>query len=506
MRLHAKKRLMLLADKNSFHEWDTNMKLSNPLNDETYEQKLRDVSVKHKLDDAIITGEMNVDELHIAIGVMDTRFMMASMGYVVGEKVTRLFERATKKKLPVILFCCSGGARMQEGIISLMQMEKTAAAVRRHSQAGLLYISVLTNPTLGGVTASFATLADVILAEKGATIGFAGARVIAQNTGEKLPLGFQTAEFQKEKGFIDIVLERQQIKDYLVYLLWLHSGKTKKKVANYKYKIAEHTMNDKIKSTWEKVRFVRSKERPTSLDYISKLFANFVELSGDRTIGDDSAIVAGLAEFNGYPITIIGQQKGKRTIQEAISRNWGMSSPAGYRKALRLIKQAEKFHRPVVCLIDTIGAACNKEAEEYGQGWIIASLLEELSTIKTPIVSIIVSEGNSGGALALAVGNEVWMLENAVYSILTPEGYASIVWKDNLRAPEAAGLMKIEAEDLLNLGVIDKIIYEDEPVTIENMDSVCEELKKQIGLFLEKYKKISPVKVAEERYRKFRKF
>ena len=177
------------------------------------------MSAKHKLDDAIITGEIKVNGLHIAIGVMDTRFMMASMGHVVGEKVTRLFERATKKKLPVILFCCSGGARMQEGIISLMQMEKTAAAVKRHGQAGLLYISVLTNPTLGGVTASFATLADIILADKGATIGFAGARVIEQTTGFKLPVGFQTAEFQKEKGFIDIVLERQQIRDYLVYCI-----------------------------------------------------------------------------------------------------------------------------------------------------------------------------------------------------------------------------------------------------------------------------------------------
>ena len=157
----------------------------------------------------------------------------------------------------------------------------------------------------------------------------------------------------------------------------------------YKHKIKEHILNDTTKSAWEKVRLVRSKDRPTSQEYISKLFTNFVELSGDRAIGDDSAIVAGLAEFNGYPVTIIAQQKGKKTIQEAIARNWGMASPAGYRKALRLIKQAEKFHRPVVCLIDTIGASCNKEAEEYGQGWIIARLLEELSTIKTPILSII---------------------------------------------------------------------------------------------------------------------
>lgn len=178
MRVHVKNRIALLADKNSFCEWDVNMKWSNPLNDDVYAQKLIDKSVKHKLNDAIITGEMDIEGSHVAIGVMDTRFMMASMGYVVVEKVTRLFEKATKKKLLVIMFCCSGGAQMQEGIISLMQMEKTVAAVKRHSESGLLYVSVLTNPTMGGVSASFAMTADIILPEQGAVIGFAGARVI----------------------------------------------------------------------------------------------------------------------------------------------------------------------------------------------------------------------------------------------------------------------------------------------------------------------------------------
>lgn len=506
MRFHARKRILLLADKNSFREWDVNIKWSNPLNDDVYSQKILDTTAKHKLNDAIITGEMNINEFHTAIGVMDTRFMMASMGYVVGEKVTRLFEKATKKKLPVILFCCSGGARMQEGIISLMQMEKTAAAVKRHSEAGLLFISVLTNPTMGGVTASFATLADVILAEKGTMIGFAGARVIEQNTGEKLPVGFQTAEFQKEKGFVDVVLERLQIRDYLAYLLRLHCGKVNYTFNSYKQKIKNCKIHHEENNVWEKVKLARSKSRPTSMDYISKLFGNFVELSGDRATGDDPAIVAGLAEFNGCPITVVGLQKGKKTMQEAILRNWGMPSPSGYRKALRLIKQAEKFHRPVVCLVDTIGAACDKKAEEYGQGWVIANLLEELSAIKVPIVSIIISEGGSGGALALAVGNEVWILENAVYSILTPEGYASILWKDNLKAPEAAELMKMEARDLMHLGVVDKIISEAEPVTIENMDDICKELKNQIARFLEKYEKVRPEKIAEKRYQRFRKY
>ena len=183
-----------------------------------------------------------------------------------------------------------------------------------------------------------------------------------------------------------------------------------------------------------------------------------------------------------------------------------MASPSGYRKALRLIKQAEKFRRPVVCLVDTIGASCNKEAEEFGQGWIIASMLEELSTVSVPILSIVISEGGSGGALALAVGNEVWMLENAVYSILTPEAYASIIWKNNLKAPEAAEIMKMEAKGLYNLGVIDKIIYEREPVNVQNMDNVCQYLNYNISAFIEKYKKMKPDKIIKARYSKFRKF
>lgn len=274
MRMHARKRILSLADKKSFREWDANMKFSNPLNDSEYEEKSIKASLKHKLNDAIITGEMDIDGSRVAIGVMDTRYMMASMGYVVGEKVTRLFEKAKQKNLPVILFCCSGGARMQEGIISLMQMEKTAAAVRLHSEAGLLYISVLTNPTMGGVTASFATLADIILAEKNAMIGFAGQRVIEQNTGEKLPIGFQTAEFQKEKGFVDVVLERQQIRDYLACLLRLHCSKVKYRFGTYEQKMDNNIMNYEVSSIWEKVQLARSKDRPTSMDYISKLFTN----------------------------------------------------------------------------------------------------------------------------------------------------------------------------------------------------------------------------------------
>ena len=515
MRMHARKRILSLADKKSFREWDANMELSNPLNDSEYAQKSVETSAKHKLNDAIITGEIYINASPVAIGVMDTRYMMASMGYVVGEKVTRLFEKATKKKMPVIMFCCSGGARMQEGMIALMQMEKTAAAVKRHGEKGLLFISILTNPTMGGVTASFAMLADVVLAEKGAMIGFAGPRVIEQNTGKKLPEGFQTAEFQKEHGFIDAILERENERKVLGLLVKQHLKKSRK---NKLFKLdkqhkfnerLEHVQDEKLNNgvtAWERVQNARRIDRPTSLDYINNLFEDFYELSGDRVSGDDHAIVGGIVTFYDRTLTVIGNQKGKDSLNDALYRNWGMASPQGYRKALRLAKQAEKFRRPIIFFIDTIVAACGETAEEGGQGLAIANLLQEMSTIKVPVLSIIIGEGGSGGALALGVANEVWMLENSIYSILTPEGYASIIWKDSNKAKDAAEIMDIDAEKLNRLKVVDYVVKEEEPVTKENMSHVCDKLRDKMIDFLEKYGKKSERCIVSERYNKFRSY
>lgn len=506
MRFHASKRILSLADNGSFCEWDASLPSSNPLADSVYAEKLIETRNKYKLNDAIITGKMKISGIPMAVGVMDTRFMMASMGQVVGERVTRLFERARRKKLPVIIFCCSGGARMQEGIISLMQMEKTVAAVKRHSEAGLLYISVLTDPTLGGVTASYAMAADIIFAENGAMIGFAGRRVIEQNIGEIIPVEYQTAEFQLANGFIDNLITREDMREVLGKILHMHERKKKKlKVQKGKTKILKSDRN-RIYTSWHKVKISRSSERPTTLDYIKRLFDDFIEFHGDRNYADDHAIVGGIATLDGYPVTVVGQQKGKRDLSEAVYRNWGMASQSGYRKVLRLMKQAEKFNRPIICFVDTIGASCGRIAEEKGQAVIIAELLRDISAIRVPILSIIIGEGCSGGALALAVGNEVWMLENAVYSVLTPEGYASIIWKDNTRAEEAAEIMKITADDLHKLGVIEKIISEPDHLTKENMNEMCYYLKNEIKLFLIKYNRKIRGLITRERYKRFRKY
>lgn len=504
MRMSAKKRIRLIDENESFQEWDANLKFRGKVSEEGYLEELLDISKRYKLNDAIVTGEMDMGGNHIAIGVMDSRFMMASMGYLVGEKVTRLFERATKKKVSVIIFCCSGGARMQEGIISLMQMSKTAAAVKKHSKEGLLYISILTNPTLGGVTASFATLADIILAEKGATIGFTGSRVTEQNVGVKLSMESQTAEFQLRNGFIDGVVSRKELKNKLKILLDLH--KKNKIISHIKKKNNSCEINEKKIEQWEEVKIARSFSRPTSKQYIDKLFKTFIELKGDRVAGDDPAIIAGIAKYHEIPVTVIGQEKGKSTLSDALYRNWGMPLPCGYRKVLRLMKQAEKFGRPIICLVDSVGAACGEEAEKEGQGSIIANLLGEVSNIGVPILSIIIGEGCSGGALALCAGDEVWMLENSIYSIISPEGYASIVWRDNTRAKEAANKMKLRSEDLYELEVIDKIIAEKEVVNNKNLDFICELLDNEIIQFIIRYRNKKGENIIDKRYQRFRKF
>ena len=257
-------------------------------------------------------------------------------------------------------------------------------------------------------------------------------------------------------------------------------------------------------SAWDKVSLVRKAERPTSLEYIEKIFEGFIELHGDRYFGDDEAIVGGIAELNGKPVTIIAQQKGRNT-KENIERNFGMPNPEGYRKTIRLMKQAEKFHRPIVCFIDTPGAFCGIGAEERGEGEAIAKNLMTMSMLKTPIISIGIGEGGSGGALALAVSDEVWMLEHAIYSILSPEGFASILWKDATRASEAADAMKITAQDLLKFGIIEKVIEEPEGGAQTDIKSVSLDIKNNLIKAFDELENLNIDDLLQKRYNKYRK-
>lgn len=530
-RVHAYRRIQMVIDEGTFEEWNQDLIGGNPVNYKGYPEKVQALQEKTGLKEAVVTGKGKINGRDTVIAVCDGRFLMASMGWAVGEKITRAVERATEEKLPIIIFACSGGARMQEGITSLMQMAKTSAALERHSKAGLLYVSVLTEPTTGGVTASFAMLGDIILAEPGALIGFAGPRVIEQTLRQKLPKGFQRAEFLVEHGFVDDIVRRENLKETLGKILEIHavSWKTENRIrtdaaelhhADYSGSDSENLTNDKCDSdrgdsnpaginpyltAWDRVQISRKIDRPSGSDYIEALFTDFMEFHGDRNYGDDKAIIGGIAKFHGKPVTVIVQEKGTNT-KENIAHNFGMPMPEGYRKALRLMKQAEKFHRPVICFVDTPGAFCGIEAEERGQGEAIARNLWELAGLKTPVLSIVTGEGGSGGALVLAAGDQVWMLENSIYSILSPEGFASILWKDSTKAKEAAGVMKLTAGDLYEKGIIEQVIPEPENLTPESMWQVAERLNDKICTFLQKYTSLSEEELLETRYARFRKF
>ena len=518
-RVHAMRRIEMIADPDTFEAWDEGLTSGNPLHYKGYEEKVKMLQEKTGLDEAVVTGKAKIEGREVALAVCDGRFMMASMGKVVGEKITRAVERATRAKLPVIIFACSGGARMQEGIHSLMQMAKTSAALKRHHDAGQLYISVLTDPTTGGVTASFAMLGDIILAEPNALIGFAGPRVIEQTIGQKLPKGFQRSEFLLEHGFVDKIVERKELRQTLAQLVSMHEagkmsqftesseGRTKRNLEENVGKdntgLEEHRETPKAKSAWERVQISRLKDRPVGSDYIDALFTDFAELHGDRYYKDDKAIIGGIARFHGMPVTVIAQAKGRNT-KENIERNFGMPSPDGYRKALRLMKQAEKFARPIICFVDTPGAFCGLEAEERGQGEAIARNLFEMSGLKVPVLSVVIGEGGSGGALAMATSDEVWMLENSIYSILSPEGFASILWKDSKRAEEAAKVMKLTAAHLYQAGIVEKVFEEPEHLTVENMGGLTGEMDRSIQEFLKKYGALSTEELTEKRYQRFR--
>lgn len=520
-RIHAYRRIEMIIDEGTFEEWDTEMAFVNPLDFPGYEKKINAAKAKAQLDEAVVTGKGEIFGQKTVICVCDSRFLMSSMGHNVGEKIARAVERATESRLPVIIFAASGGARMQEGLISLMQMAKTSAALKRHHEAGQLYISVLTDPTTGGVTASFAMLGDIIIAEPGALIGFAGPRVIEQTIRQKLPEGFQRAEFLLEHGFVDRIVERHEQKDELARILKLHcskkswqdlegTGAPKTGVAAASDPLSGE-MEPRVLTgiatrqaeAWNTVLQSRSADRLVTSNYIERLFDGFMEMHGDRLFGDDGAVIGGVATFYGMPVTIIGQEKGK-TTKDNLVRNFGMPSPEGYRKALRLMKQAEKFNRPIICFVDTPGAFCGLEAEERGQGEAIARNLFEMSDLKVPVLTIVIGEGGSGGALALAVANEVWMMENSVYSVLSPEGFATILWKDSKRAKEASKVMKMTAKDLYGLKMIERIIPETHPASNETAEVIADIMDRHLRAFFKSCEGMTKEAIVNHRYDRFR--
>ena len=603
-RLTSDERLDYLFDKDSFEEWNTGIPETDPLSFPDYDAIIEKNRTKSGLEEAVRCGSALLKGRKIAVCIMESTFMMGSMGSVVGEKITRTIERATDERLPLIIFTASGGARMQEGLVSLMQMGKISAAVERHSRAGLLYISVITDPTTGGVTASFATQGDIIVSEPHALIGFAGRRVIQDTIKQTLPEGFQTAEFALEHGLIDAIVERSDLREYLSKVVDIHcatqdleeiaaseesddttagtirsviraareaalsraesngpdsadssedssgessgnssSAKThpvkqggnpfarlfgkagaalsgdesfplkralrKRGVADapsiLPMKKTEAGSDGEDNPAWQSVLLARNVHRPTAQYYIDHIVDGFIELHGDRAFADDGAIVGGIGWIDGIPVTVIAEEKGA-DLHQRIARNFGCPQPEGYRKSLRLMRQAEKFGRPIVCLVDTQGAFCGMEAEERGQGNAIADNLMAMSGFGVPVVCVVLGEGGSGGALALAMGNRVAMQEHAVYSVLSPEGFASILWKDRSRAAEAAAVMKMSAAEACEMGLIEEVLSEGEKPAHENPEQAVVAVHDFVTRSLEELLPMTSDELRQQRYERFRAF
>lgn len=501
----ARVRIKYVCDEDSFREFGRWIKGYNPLDFPEYEKKLSDMEKKTDMPEAVVTGTCRIGGYKAVICVMDSRFMMASMGMAVGEKITRAVEYATKKKLPLVIFSASGGARMQEGMLSLMQMAKTSAAIGKLRETGGLFISVMTNPTTGGVTASFASLGDVQLAEPGALIGFAGPRVISQTIGEKLPEGFQSAEFLYEHGLLDGVVPRAELKGYITRLISLHQKGKRSQLASDKNELAGKIEEELAsRSADERVLIARNEARPTGRDYIDRLISDFCEFGGDRLHAEDVSIVCGVGRFHGISVVVIAQERGK-SLDEKISHRFGMPDPEGYRKAERLMKHADRFGLPIITFVDTPGAYPGKEAEENGQGSAIAHCLLTLSRLRVPVVNVFVGEGGSGGALAIGFGDCMIMLENSVFSILSPEGFASILYKDSSRWKEACENMKMTAAELKEMGICDCVIKEDGEGAHEKSEPVFKRLDVAIAENLGRLMKLSGEDIVKQRYRRLRK-
>ena len=558
-RMTSRQRFDLLFDAGTVESIDDIDEGGDPLDFPGYAEKLASTRLKTRLSEAVSCARGRIAGMPAVVCVMDSTFFMGSMGRVVGERIARAADRATGEGLPLVIFCASGGARMQEGLVSLMQMAKVSCAIRRHTDAGLAYLSAVTDPTTGGVTASFAMQGDVVFAEPGALVGFAGRRVIQDTTGETLPDGFQTAEFALEHGLIDAVVDRASLRCTVAALLALLGAGAKgapcsvtgpdalaralqEAPSAHELRVMEERGTavapsveawDSVRASlrahrilapasrtaaharaatdasanpaWRSVQAARDTHRPTALHYLSFMVDGFIELHGDRAFSDDAAVVAGIGWVSGRAAVIIAQEKGA-TLDERVRRNFGCPQPEGYRKSMRAMDLARRFGLPVVCLVDTQGAFCGKEAEERGQGNAIAENLACLAGLPVPVVTVIVGEGGSGGALALALSDAVAMQEHAVYSVLSPEGFASILWKDRSRAPEAAAAMRMNAYEIFEMGIVDTVLEEGEGTASENPVLAADAVRRYVERKLDELCVLDAAELVDRRQRRFAAF
>jgi acetyl-CoA carboxylase carboxyl transferase subunit beta len=501
--LSARQRLDLLVDEGTFRETNRDLTTSDPLaftDRLPYQERLADARERTGSEESVLTGIGNVNGRQAVLAVSEFDFLGGSMGTVMGEKIALSLELAAKQRLPFIAVSASGGARMQEGMLSLVQMAKTSAAAMRLKQAGVPFISVLTDPTTGGVYASYASLGDIILAEPRALIGFAGPRVIEQLTGHPPPEGAQTAEFVFEHGWVDSIVERPRLRNVLATLLqFFHSPWNLQPSGDGElYRPPPRPPAD----AWAAVQLARHPQRPTAKSYIQRMLPQFIELHGDRQHGDDPAVICGIGDLAGITVMVIAQERGDQVDREL--RRGGHMRPEGYRKSLRMMRLAAQLRLPLLTLIDTPGASLEFEAEARGLAPSIAACLAGMSVLPVPVVAAVIGEGGSGGAVSLGVADRILMQENAIYSVIAPEGAAAILYRDADRARDLAEALKLTAIDCRMLGVIDTVVPEPEAGAHQDPDYAALLLRNFLLDALVELRKIGSGKLVDERYRKFR--
>ncbi|MQF83035.1 acetyl-CoA carboxylase carboxyl transferase subunit beta [SAR202 cluster bacterium AD-802-E10_MRT_200m] len=498
----ARERIELLVDEKSFKEKFRTISSLDPLSFKgkvPYKKRLFKDQRRTGLSEAAIVGQCKIDGQKIILVLLDFGFMGGSIGCVVGEKVALAFEYATKKRLPVVAIITSGGGRIQEGILSLMQMAKTTSAVNSHHQMGLPYITVLANPTTGQVYTSFANLADIILAETGALVGLQPLRLLQELAEAPLPTNAHTAESHLQRGMVDATIDRDRLRSALMNILPLVS-RQRNQTRFLKSRRNQYKLHRKIEP-WEAIERVRRPDRPSGLEYVSRMFSSFVEIRGDRVSGDDPAIISGIGNLEGCSVVVIGHQR----LQNADGQfEDTYIQPEGFRIAKRAMDLAAKFNMPLITLIDTSGPSVFLEAEERGIGHAVASSMAQMSQLPVPIIAVIIGEGGREGALALSIADRILMLENAIYSPISPEGAASLMYRDLSRVQEAAGSLRLTAWDALDLEIVDGAIPEPQDGAHTDPDESAKLLQHFLIRTLAQLQGLSTQRLLKRRQRKFR--
>lgn len=497
--LTAKERLATLLDIGSFHEDDRGVTSIDPLSfqgRQSYRSRVIQAQRRTGLTEAALTGTGSIAGRDIVVGVIDFSFLGGSIGVAAGERLARAFEKATSRRVPVILVCSTSGTRMQEGLLAMMQAPRIAAAIHRHAAAGLPYIAVMADPTTGSAYTSFVNLADILIAEPNALVGYAAMRALEETAGEELPAGAHTSENHLEKGLIDAVVPRAQLRDSLAQLLdLLGNGYRLSASPEHREGHVLHTN----RSAWQQVQLSRHEQRPTAEELIRRMTTSFVELHGDRSGVDDHAIIAGIGSLGGQAVMFIGQVRPTESVHGE-----GWITAAGFRKAERAMRLAAKCNLPLVTLIDTAGAHPSLANEETGLGNAIASCMVTMLGLPVPTVAVITGEGNSEAAVAMAVADRVLMLDNAVYEVVRPEDAATILFGVEERAGEVAERLRLTSHDCLRLGIIDHTVSEPGDGAHTDHAETANTIRRSVSRQISRIQRTKPKKRVEQRYARYR--